>query len=93
MDGPSENVRYPSGERVPAARPRCLPRGLDGPFPEWVGRAKKRPPWRAYSRATSLVPAGQWTFDTAGVDTCHILMRTINAEMSETTTTTNFGII
>uniref|UniRef100_A0A8R1HTF3 Uncharacterized protein n=1 Tax=Caenorhabditis japonica TaxID=281687 RepID=A0A8R1HTF3_CAEJA len=23
MDGPSENVRYPSGERVPAARPRC----------------------------------------------------------------------
>uniref|UniRef100_A0A8R1ID75 Uncharacterized protein n=1 Tax=Caenorhabditis japonica TaxID=281687 RepID=A0A8R1ID75_CAEJA len=23
MDGPSEKVRYPSGERVPAARPRC----------------------------------------------------------------------
>uniref|UniRef100_A0A8R1EQN5 Uncharacterized protein n=1 Tax=Caenorhabditis japonica TaxID=281687 RepID=A0A8R1EQN5_CAEJA len=23
MDGPSENVRYPSEERVPAARPRC----------------------------------------------------------------------
>uniref|UniRef100_A0A8R1E8U0 Neurotransmitter-gated ion-channel transmembrane domain-containing protein n=1 Tax=Caenorhabditis japonica TaxID=281687 RepID=A0A8R1E8U0_CAEJA len=42
---------------------------------------------------SEVVPAGQWTFDTADVDTCHILMRTINAEMRGTTTTTNFGII
>uniref|UniRef100_A0A8R1IGC9 Uncharacterized protein n=1 Tax=Caenorhabditis japonica TaxID=281687 RepID=A0A8R1IGC9_CAEJA len=47
--------------------------------------------------STGAIRAGRTTgqpeLDTADVDTCHILMRTIDSAMSGTTTATNFGII